>query len=297
MTVFLKCLTQDVPLSISSPYSDGLLLFESGLKDYVYSNSGGSDWEFASVVIKSGISWLGWSNYYHSLRAAYLKKLNQQKEFRFESFETDSQRKTSLWSHIDVAISLAKCGRYLPSEVALPNFLEGNFSSSEIFRYIQDETGVSPYSITQYFLKSYDSQRKITPYDTRFAKAVLHQLSDIGLVLDFEAAPYDLLIQDLSYSSSRAVLEYIGVPNQKSRLRNIQMLNNLCANDPNKIKDIYKNLGLCSNIYYLMPPKEFTWADFQSLRQQVRGIAVVVHDLVHTDMYKNYPVDFLNLTS
>lgn len=179
-----------------------------------------------------------------------------------------------MWAHNELAFSLSK-HIYIPDEVPMPTFVEGKVAKPSILRWLAERRGVSMDVMFEYFLKSFDSQQFLRTTDA-YEPATWTALREAGMIVSGDDIPLSAAITDLSITEVRAALNALLEKAERSLAVNQAKLETRRGNDEQAVRSAVAKVRDWNSTYYVLPPPMMTWSDFQSMRQQVKGMAVAL---------------------
>lgn len=280
---------------VTSRFRDGVDRLVAGLDEEFGGSIVGNIWNTAEVIVRSGIDWTGWLRYHDRLRSAYLSALRGKPEYRNGVWASEKERKANMWAHNELAFSLSK-RIYIPDEVPMPTFVEGKVAKPSIFRWLAERRGVSMDVMFEYFLKSFDSQQFLRTTDA-YEPATWNALREASMIVSGDEIPLAAAITDLSMTEVRAALSAILERAERSLAVSQAMLETRRRSGEQAVRSAVAKVRDWNSTYYVLPPPMMTWSDFQSMRQQVKGMAVALGDLHADAIRRKYPLDHIKLTS
>tara|TARA_R110002049_G_C9079447_1_gene555492 strand:+ start:303 stop:1196 length:894 start_codon:yes stop_codon:yes gene_type:complete len=242
----------------------------------------GNTWKLATAFALSGADWAAWSVYHTKLRSKY-NDLIRGPEYRDSFWETDRERKAIMWNRIETAQSCARY-TYIPESIGLPQFIEGPPVKAQWIRKFLDRRSLPRDVEVEWFLRSYDSQQITIGPNLEFAPSTWQLMINAGLVAKNGDIPPKMAAKALSMKDLRQLLDACGIAPEKSIAAACNAFSDYGQSDPKAaIERLRAQIGN-RDIYMLKPPTGIAWQDFQSWRQQLRGIATAVTDIYVGDL-------------
>jgi hypothetical protein len=285
-------LNNNKSIEVASDFFDGVQFLDLRLQEEFSGSAIGDIWPLAEVIVRSGADWIGWLKYYNRLRPGYLLALGDRDEYRYGRWETEKDRKADMWKHCEIAISLRTNGYYVPDEVQMPQFIEGIPARPSIFRKMADEHNLPMDVLYQYFLRSFDSCQFADGLNENYDEFAWSSLRKAGIVSSGDAIPTVSAVGDLTMKEMRAVLRQLGEKSEPSLWGNKRKIADLASADEARIRKAISNVRDWENTFMVHPPPGMSWKDFQSVRQQIKGMAVALGDIYCGLHPRKHKVDY-----
>ncbi|WP_156174529.1 hypothetical protein [Hoeflea sp. IMCC20628] len=277
---------------VASPFPDGIARFRDELVE-----SGrivGSVWNTAIHIVRSGIDWVGWNAYHSNLRSSYVSALAGRPELRHGQWSTEAERKAAMWERVELIQSM-QTRHYVPEEVPLPDLAEGDVTTPSILRKFAISRGLSDEALAQYFLKTFYSLR-FTDFAEAYEPRTWSELKAAKIVVDWSEAPIAELIDELSMKELRTCFRALGLKAARTASECKAILTSELPREEDRIRSALADCRVWAGYSYVHAPDGVQWSDFQSLRQQVKGMSVALDDLFFDDIRKKYSADYVRLT-
>lgn len=256
-------------------------------------SSYGNIWKVVEAVVLSGVNIPMWPRYladlqqlYRSIHPVALRELVRIGE---------APRKKE-WRVREDTILRLKAARYVPDEVGLPDFLEGPPVDNSILQEIQASHSLSDETIIEYYLKSWRGRQFSKGPHFDFDYLSYEALRDIGLIQVGKAIPLIHLAHGVQASALKTALSHLGRSYGPYRNGNAADLANAAQSDGVTTDDLKDYLGDIENLHCIVPPDGLDWDDFQSWRQQIKGMGELFINLWEGKV-RRYSQDYAILTA
>jgi len=142
----------------------------------------------------------------------------------------------------------------------------------------------------EYFLKSFESQQVVRGSEA-YELPTWHALRVIGIIVSGDDIPIAAAVADLSMAEARFVLGALKEKPEPSLSTNAGKLIAYARCNEQEVRSALQIARDWNSTYYVHPPMNLTWMDFQSLRQQVKGMAVPIGDIYFDTFRRKHPAD------
>ena len=239
-------------------------------------SSYGNIWKVVEAVVISGVNILMWPRYIADLQQLYrsINPVALRKMVRIG----ETPRKKEWRARGDTILRL-KATRYVPDEVGLPDFLEGPPVDNATFQRTQASHGFSDETIVEYYLKSWRGRRFSEGPHFDFDYLTYEELQDSGLIRVGKAIPLVELAHGVKASALKTALRHLGRGYGPYRNENATELANVAQSAGITTDDLADYLGDIENLHCIVPPDGLDWDDFQSWRQQIKGMGELLINL------------------
>lgn len=271
-------LSDSVSITISGPFDDAVARLQSVVDVDHSGPTFGHTWKLAWGIVWAGIIWPGWERYHDRLRHDYLTKLGDMPQYRDAVYGSESQRKKAMWEYYEQAQGLSR-NHYMPEGVQLPDFVEGPAARPCVLRQTIERAGLSDEVAREWFLKSLSSQRLHRERSYDFTVDAWHILRDRGLVVGSDRIPLNEAVRILSLAEMRSVIKQLGLEAPRTLRGSRDVIVAAGARNLETVASALVELCGFANFSMILPPDGIDWLDFQSWRQQIRGMAEAVTDL------------------
>jgi len=203
----------------------------------------------------------------------------------------DKELRKVRWGRCDLAHSLSKT-RYLPEQMSMPTFIEGPVASASLFQELAYERGVSMDAIHEYFLRAFFSRRITVGQNPAFSDLAWQELVDADIVVIGADIPLDALIPTLSMAEIRTSLNHLGQRQAATKVAARASLVELSEDDEDRVLEAVRTTRDWGKVFCINPPPGHDWLAFQSIRQQIKGMAVALADVYDGTLKSKSKQDF-----
>ncbi len=255
----------------------------------------GNVWNLATAFVLAGIDWPGWISWHAALRKKYIGRLIGQPQYRDAIWSSEAERKKIMWDRFNTSMSLARTG-YLPEGVYHPQFLEGTPAKPSLLRKAAASSDLSNEALTEWFLCSYASQQVSRGANPSFGSSSWQLLRRSGLILSGQDVPIQAILRDMSMSELRRTQEVLGMRAERSLAMSAARILELALDKERAVRNAIARATSCRKFSMIQPPAGVPWDDFQSWRQQIKGMARTITDLF-SGVLRPFSMDGTHLTS
>lgn len=273
-------------ISVSSSFSDGIEILQDAITQDQTGGSYGEAWTLACAFVRSGVDWVGWDIYHARLREAYQQKLAGDYEYRYSVWNSEKERKEIMWSRHDTCRSLSK-SHYIPHGVMLPNYVEGSPATPSLMRMTTVNRGLSGDVLEGWFLKSFASQQFHLLTSSDHDPLTWHAMKEFGLAVPSENITPEEGLRLLDINSLRAALNCFNLPKARSAAEARNIISEIVPKD--QLRSYLIEKTLVRSHWKVLPPDGVSWDDFQSWRQQIKGMGEAVSDIFSGILKKGHP--------
>lgn len=273
-------------ISVTSPFPDGIDLLQDAITQDQSGGVYGATWPLACAFVRSGVNWIGWATYHSKLREAYQQKLGENSEYRYSAWNSEKERKEIMWSRHDTCRSLANF-HYIPDDVMLPNFIEGSPAAPSVMRMTTENKGLSGDVLEGWFLKSFASQQFHLFTSSDHDPLIWHAMKESGLAVSSANIEPEEGLNLLDINSLRGALNCFNLPKARSAAEARRLI--LAGVSRDELQSYLIEKTLVKSYWKVLPPNGVSWDDFQSWRQQIKGMGEAVSDIFSGRLRKNHP--------
>ena len=272
---------------IDSPFEDAVDLLGQAIESDQSGSTVGRAWELACAFVVSGADWPGWEQYHLKLRSEYQKLLPDGVEHRAGVYSTEKDKKDAMWRHHDIAQGMMK-NHYIPEGVMLPSFIEAEPAQPSVMRSFAEDCGLPQEVIKEWYLRSFGGCQITVGANVNYSEDAWHYLVDSPAITFGEDMPPGELAKNLNMTQIRGIMKKLGSPMAKTLSQSRMQLQEDIAAGDDRLIDAVRSFSADENLYMVMPPGSLDWDDFQSWRQQIKGMAEAVTDIYLGQIRRKY---------
>lgn len=294
--VYRLHLNDEAAVGIKVPDENAADELIRGLRDQFGGATYGDVWAIATVLVRVGASVPSWRNYYEQIQRAYRGWTPDRVFFRERIFASADERRRAMWEHVEAGQRVYVL-RYVPEEVQLPQFFEGGmFADFCSFRKAALQGGVDHRWLMQFVFKSFWSDR-VWMTQPDFDPECIKCLRQIGFIVDQDQFTAEEWLSHISMAHSRAVLKAAGLNSSRTLGENLAALRSAEAQNPGLIADSMSMIAGPLRLSAYRAPNNWGWDDYQSIRQQLKGMATMLVDIYDGGVSRANRGDFTLLTA
>jgi hypothetical protein len=151
--------------------------------------------------------------------------------------------------------------------------------------------GLSEEFIDVWFLKSFASRQFHLLESPDHDTLAWHAMKGAGLVVSSEfISPYEAL-RLLEFAELRVMIRCFNLPRARSGSEARRIISNNVL--PGDLRSFLNEKTAFKNYWKILPPDGIDWDDFQSWRQQIKGMGEAISDIYSGSLKKSHPDNIL----
>jgi hypothetical protein len=270
-------LANRISFTVTSPHDDGPEILQRAIDLDQAGPTVGGIWDLACAIFQSGVDWPGWETYHTRFRETFASQLRHQTCLTADPMISGTDALAD-YSLVDKVLGGISRQHYCPEGVRFPAFVAASPAKPSKLRAFVESVGLSKEQAEDWFLKTMSPGRLGRGRGRGYGSETLAAMEYVGLLSRGSSVGSADVIEALTYSELKAVMIDLGLKPERSIVRCRSSIIELLRGQHDRVRKALGDHGM-EDVWVVHTPPGQSWAEFQSWRQQIRGMAEVITDL------------------